>query len=150
MENRERYSKGGHTVLDIKYNYVWKTKYGYKILEKEIGQRLRVIIQECCVKYGLIIETGNIRSDHIHILVKAPGYMSPSKIAQVLKGKSSYILQREFPELKKRYWGQHLWARGYFCATVGAVTEEASKKYIEEQDNENDNFKIWDQDLSCN
>jgi len=119
-------------------------------LEKEIGQRLRIIIQESCVRYGIVIETGTIRSDHIHILIKAPGYMSPSKISQVLKGKTSYILEREFPELKKRYWGQHLWARGYLCATVGAVTEETIKKYIGEQDNENDNFKIWDQDLFCN
>jgi REP element-mobilizing transposase RayT len=52
--------------------------------------------------------------------------VSPAKIAQYLKGKSSYRLLREFPELKKRYWGSHLWGRGYFCCTVGAVTEEGA------------------------
>jgi putative transposase len=62
---------------------------------------------------------------------------------QLLKGKSSKMLQEEFGELRKRYWGQHLWARGYFCRTVGAVTEEMIKAYIEDQRNEgNDNFKI--------
>ncbi|MFN9253583.1 MAG: transposase [Holosporaceae bacterium] len=45
-------------------------------------------------------------------------------MAQYFKGKSSYRLQREFPSLKKRYWGSHLWSRGYFCCTIGAVTEE--------------------------
>lgn len=53
-------------------------------------------------------------------------------------------MQDEFPELKKRYWGQHMWARGYFCGTVGEVDEETIKKYIETQGQEdgNDNFEI--------
>ncbi|MFN9253355.1 MAG: IS200/IS605 family transposase, partial [Holosporaceae bacterium] len=64
------------------------------------------------------------RVDFRYILVSAPSYLSPAKIAQYFKGKSSYRLQREFPSLKKRYWGSHLWSRGYFCCTIGAVTEE--------------------------
>ncbi|MBA1336904.1 MAG: hypothetical protein HPY66_3340 [Firmicutes bacterium] len=53
------------------------------------------------------------------------------------------MLQDDFPELKKRYWGQHLWSRGYFCATVGSVTEEMIKQYIENQGRqENNDFKI--------
>jgi putative transposase len=47
----------------------------------------------------------------------------------------------EFEELKRRYWGQHLWARGYFCSTVGTVTDEIIKKYIEEQRWEDDGGK---------
>lgn len=67
-----------------------------------------------------------------------------SKIVQYLKGRFSRLIQDEFPELKKRYWGQHLWARGYFCATVGSVTEETIKKYIENQElgSQEDIFKI--------
>ena len=64
-----------------------------------------------------------------------------------LKGKSSHKLQKEFPELRKKYWGQHLWARGYFCTTVGAVTEELIKEYIENQDEEDKHFKIWDEQV---
>jgi len=61
-----------------------------------------------------------------------------------MKGRSRGILQDEFPQLKKRYWGQHLWARGYFCASVGAVDEETIRKYIESQQWEDpgENFKI--------
>jgi len=53
----------------------------------------------------------------------------------------SEVFVEEFPELRKRYWGQHLWARGYFCATVGAVTIKA---YIENQkwDDDDQGFKI--------
>lgn len=58
------------------------------------------------------------------------------------------MIQDEFPHLKKRYWGQHLWARGYFCATVGTVTDEMVKAYIEQQEREapEENFKIIDED----
>ena len=61
------------------------------------------------------------------------------------QGKSSYRLQREFRELQKTYWGRHLWARGYFGATVGAVTEEQVKQYIENQADEPRSFKVWDE-----
>jgi putative transposase len=51
------------------------------------------------------------------------------KLVQYIKGRSSGRLQEKFPELRKRYWGQHLWARGYFCATGGAVDEGTIKAY---------------------
>jgi putative transposase len=59
-----------------------------------------------------------------------------------VKCNTSLFLQDEFQELKKRYWGQHLWGRGYFCTTVGPVTEEMIKAYIENQHDENDSIKI--------
>lgn len=61
-----------------------------------------------------------------------------------IEGRSSKLLQEEFPELKKRYWGQHIWGRGYFCGTVGAVDQKTIEEYIETQGNEegNENFKI--------
>jgi putative transposase len=63
---------------------------------------------------------------------------------QYIKGRSSRMLQDEFPHLKKRYWGQHLWARGYFCATAGTVTEEMIRQYIENQptDGPEDAFQV--------
>ena len=64
---------------------------------------------------------------------------------QYLKGKSSYRLQSEFPQLRKKYWGRHLWGRGYFGSTVGVVTEEQIKQYIENQSDEPGTFKVWDE-----
>lgn len=77
-------------------------------------------------------------------MIECPPQLEPSKIAQYLKGRSSRLLQKEFPHLKKRYWGQHLWARGYFCATVGTITDQIIRDYIENQqtDGDEDNFKI--------
>jgi putative transposase len=70
--------------------------------------------------------------------------MAPAKLVQYLKGRLSRRLQDEFGDLRKRYGGQHLWARGYFCASVGAVDEDTIKKYIESQrwDDEDQGFKI--------
>lgn len=76
---------------------------------------------------------GAVSPDHIHLLLSAPPILSPSKMVQYIKGRSSRHLQAEFSELRKRYWGQHMWARGYFCATVGAVDEAMIKAYIESQ-----------------
>jgi putative transposase len=61
-----------------------------------------------------------------------------------IKGKSSRKLQMEFPELKKRYWGQHFWARGYFGVSVGNVNQEEVQRYIEDQEthHKKDNFNI--------
>jgi len=145
--DKERYQRGAHTVLDIQYHFVWKTKYGFPVMRGEFAQRIRMIIAQTCVEKKLSIIRGNVRADHIHMLIRAPGDVSPSKIMNLIKGKSSYRLQREFPEIRKKYWGQHIWARGYFCATVGAVTEETIKKYIEDQQDDPGNFKIWDEVL---
>ena len=63
----------------------------------------------------------------------APPQLTPAKLVQFLNGRSSRMLQHEFGHLRRRYWGQHLWARGYFCATVGVVDEKAVMTYIESQ-----------------
>jgi putative transposase len=143
--SKDRYRRGAHTVTDFKYHFVWKTKYSYEILKGAIGLRLRDIIRDICVDNKLDIINGNVRSNHVHVLLRAPSHLSPAKIVQFLKGKSSYRLQREFHELQKTYWGRHLWARGYFGSTVGAVTEEQVKKYIEDQSDEPGTIKVWDE-----
>ena len=135
------YRKGGHTQYDLKIHLVWITKYRYKLLNGAIGYRLRELIREGCEARNIEIVEGNIRSDHVHLLLSIPPSMSVSQVAQYLKGRSSHLLQDEFPQLKRRYWGQHMWGRGYFCATVGNVTEEMIREYIKNQDDD-ENFQV--------
>jgi len=140
------YQKGSHTKHEINYHFVWVTKYRYHILTGKIAQRMRELLIQGCQARGMTIVKGYVSKDHVHMLVSCPPDLSPSKIAQYLKGRSSRLIQEEFPELRKRYWGQHLWARGYFCATSGSVTDEMIQDYINhhsEQDNVND-FKVED------
>ena len=141
------YNHGSHTIHDIKYHFVWTTKYRYKVLGGKISLRLRELLVQGCSARGMTIIEGNIGKDHVHMLVSCPTNMAPSKIAQYLKGRSSRLIQDEFPELKKRYWGGHLWVRGYFCATVGSVTKEAIQNYISNQFEQGDSnhFKIDDE-----
>jgi putative transposase len=140
------YRKGAHTVHDLKYHFVWVTKYRYKVLQGEIGVRARDIIREVCMANEIIIIKGHVSADHIHLYVSAPPRLSVSKMMQYIKGKTSRRIQQEYPSLRKRYWGQHLWARGYFCATAGSVTDEMIQAYIEQQDKPpEDTFRVADE-----
>ena len=67
--------------------------------------------------------------------------MAPSQVMQAIKGKTSHRMLRDFRTLEKKFWGRHLWARGYFVASSGNVTDELIAKYIEDQDIEPDEGK---------
>ncbi len=138
------YRHSAHAVYDIKYHVIWVTKYRYKVMRGRVAERARELIRQICQAREVVIVRGAISPDHIHMLLSVPPNLAPAKVVQYIKGRSSRLLQAEFPELGKRYWGQHLWARGYFCATVGAVDEETIKHYIESQrwDEEDQGFKI--------
>ena len=136
------YQTGGHSKFDIKYHFVWVTKYRYKILDKSIGQRLKMLLIQSCQSRGITIVSGHIAKDHVHILVSCPPSLSPAKIEQHQKGRSSKKLQSEYPQLRKQYWEQHLWARGYFCVTAETKTDEMIKNYIEKHDDADNNFTV--------
>jgi len=138
------YRQSAHAVYDIKYHVIWVTKYRYKVMRGRVAERARELIRQICQAREVVIVRGAISPDHIHMLLSVPPQLAPAKVVQYIKGRSSRLLQEEFPELGKRYWGQHLWARGYFCATVGAVDEETIKHYIETQrwDEDDQGFKI--------
>ena len=133
-----------HTKFDNKYHIIWITKYRKKVLKGDIGIRTRDITRQVCERFGVEIIRGNISPDHVHIFVSIPPQYSVSKVIQNIKGRSSRILQQEFPSLRKEYWGRHFWAIGFFCATSGNITDEVIMKYIEEQGNqkEDDIFQI--------
>ena len=140
------YKKNSHAVYDIKYHVIWGTKYRYKVLSGQIAYRTRELIRQGCEARGITILQGSVGKDHIHLLISCPPSLALSKIMQYLKGRSSRLLQDQFPDLKMKYWGQHLWARDYFCATVGNVDEETIRSYIANQfsGEKNDRFRIED------
>ena len=136
-------NKISHVQYDMEYHIVWTTKYRYAVLTGHIAERARELIRQSCNSMDVKIIKGSVGKEHIHLLVSCPPSLSISKLVQQLKGKTSRRLQQEFRELKNRYWGQHLWASGYFCRTVGTVTEKIIKDYIENQSDEYDeSFKI--------
>ncbi len=139
-----KYRYGSHTVYNIEYHFVWVTKYRYQVLVGEIGERVRELVRQSCESHEIRIVKGAVSKDHVHILVSAPPTMAPSEIMRRIKGRTSSKLFEEYPTIKKRYWGRHFWARGYFCATVGQMTEEMVKEYLEHhfEPNPDDKFKM--------
>lgn len=142
----ENYRKTSHCTYDIKYHIVWITKYRKPILTGKIAQETREIIRIVCASNDVQILAGHVGKDHVHMLVSVPPHLSPSKLVQYMKGNSSHKLQMEYKELNKQYWGRHLWARGYFVASSGNVTDEIIAEYIRNQDLEerknSDNFDV--------
>ena len=138
------YRKGSHTQHRCHYHFVFIPKYRKPILRGEIGERLRDLIREVCKAHDIEILKGHIRPDHVHLLLSAPPTMSPSRVMNAVKGRTSNRLMREYRRLHREFWGRHLWARGYFVATSGNVTDDILKKYIEDQDVEpqDDDFKV--------
>jgi len=125
------YRYWSHTVFKIEYHFVFVTKYRYQILKGDVGYKVRDLIKQTCDMFEIEIKKWVVSADHVHIFVSAPPNLAPSEIMRRIKGRSSRKLFEYFPELRKRYWGQHIWARGYFCVTSGEVTKEMIKNYIE-------------------
>lgn len=145
------YRKGSHTLFDLKYHIVWITKYRKPILTAKRSLRVRELIREICRAHTVEILKGHISKDHVHLFVSVPPQLSVSTLTQYLKGKTSRKLLQEDKQLSKIYWGQHLWARGYFAVSSGTVTDEAIMEYItnqdEDQEKRGDEFSILDAGL---
>ena len=125
------YRYGSHTVFNIKYHFVWVTKYRYKVLVGDVATRVRDLVRQTCEAFEIQIIKGVVSKDHIHLYMSAPPTMAPSEIMRRIKGRSASKLFEDFPKLRKRFWGRHFWARGYFCVSSGQITDEMIKIYLE-------------------
>ena len=125
------YSTAGHTTFYHRYHVVWATKYRYKVMQGDVRKRIRTIIHQTCNEMGVHIVRGVLAHEHVHMFISVPPKLALSTVMQRIKGRSSRKIQMEFPQLRKRYWGQRFWARGYFSTTSGNVTDDVIEKYLE-------------------
>lgn len=130
-----QYDKGKHCVFYHHYHVVWSTKYRFKVLQGDIQQRVREIIRRVCSENDVDIISGVVSIDHVHMFISMPPKLSMSDFMRKMKGRSSFLIQREFPALEKRYWGQSFWGRGYFSTTNGAITEDVVLQYLKDHIN---------------
>ena len=130
--------------LGLQVSYRVDNKVPISCVGRRCRARARELLREIARAHEMTIYAGAINRDHVHMLIGIPPHLSVSRAVQFLKGKSSHKLLSEYQSLRKRYWGQHLWGRGYWVATSGNVTDEVWKKYIEDQKPEvpDDNFKV--------
>ena len=128
--NTRRLKKLSHSVYECKYHIVFCPKYRYKILQADVLNYVTEKIYRLCrQKEGVEVLELNVQPDHVHIVLSIPPKYSVSEVMGFLKGKLALGLCDHFPELKRRYWGRHVWSRGYCVTTVG-LDEEAIRKYV--------------------
>ena len=131
-----RYTHGRTCVYNINYHIVWCVKYRRKVLSQKISERLYELCHEIAKAKGFTIV--NIKAgenDHVHCFVSAPPKISITQIVKYLKGISGNRLLEEFPELRKSLWKGHLWNGSYFVETIGSISEDNIRRYIERQKN---------------
>ena len=126
-----RYAKNAGAVFSLKYHIVWCPKYRRPVLTPPIDGRLRQVLGEVASEYDMTFHAIEIMPDHVHVFVEADPTLGVAEIVNRLKGKSSRVLRDEFPALRSRL--PTLWSRSYFAATVGSVSEETIRRYIESQ-----------------
>jgi putative transposase len=126
------YSKTSHTVFYHRFHIVWITKYRYRVLSGDLRVRVRQIIAQTAEEIGIRIVNGVLSADHVHIFAEIPPHISVSEFVKIAKGRSSRKIQSEFPDIRKKYWGCHFWARGFFSSTSGNITDDVINAYINE------------------
>ena len=130
--------KHGRTcVFNINYHIVWSTKYRRKVLTPNIERRLKEILIDVGKQKGFEIEEIEVGlQDHVHVFVSAIPKISISYIAKMMKGISGRLLLKEFPEITKKLYNGELWNPSYYVETIGSISEEAIRKYIQNQEKE--------------
>ncbi len=129
-----KYRKASHVTYDCRYHIVWITKYRRKILSEEIQKRLNILLHGIAKELYINIISVGIEEDHVHIYCSIPQSQHLPYVLQMFKGRTSKIIREEFSfYLKQFYWKPFLWAVGYFIATVGEITHDTIKRYVENQ-----------------
>lgn len=125
--------KGCHSVYCIQFHLVFCVKYRRKVLTSTISKRLKSLILDIASKFDVKIIEQETDMDHIHILFASKPSVTLSKFINSLKSVTSRMIRKEFPEVKKVLWKDKFWSPSYFLASVGQVTLDDVKKYVENQ-----------------
>ena len=128
---RDRYSKNTGAVFSLKYHVVWCPKYRRSVLTPPVDGRLKELLAEVAAEHGMTIHAAEVMPDHVHLFVESDPTLCVAEIVNRFKGRSSHVLRQEFPSLRSRL--PTLWSRSYFASTVGAVSEQTIRRYIEAQ-----------------
>jgi putative transposase len=129
-----RFKRLSHSLYECKYHVVFCPKYRYRIFKEEVGEYTK---QEICrlsqQKDQVEVLEVNVQPDHVHLVVSIPPKYAVSEFMGYLKGKLALRLFQKYEHLGRRYWGRHLWSRGYCVSTIG-LDEEKIRKYVKWQE----------------
>jgi putative transposase len=129
-----QFKRLAHSIYECKYHIVFCPKYRYRILRDEVAEYTRQQIYRLCQqKDKLEVLELNVQVDHVHLVMSIPPKYAVSNVMGYLKGKLALRIFDRYEKLSRRYWGRHLWARGYCVSTIG-LDEEKIRKYVKWQD----------------
>ena len=133
-KNEYKWRTGRSCIFKHSYHLVFVTKYRRDVFTNEMLERLHRVFLETCEQMDGELFEFNGEDDHVHLLISVPPKISLSNFISKLKGKSSYVLRKEFwDELKLKLWGKHLWSPSYCSVTCGGAPLEVIKTYLENQ-----------------
>lgn len=115
------------------YHFVWIPEHRKNILVGRVAECTKEVLKNILEELGCEPITVEVMSNHVHVFALCPPRHSPAYVANYLKGKSARRVLQRFPELKSESERGKLWSRSYFVATVGNVTADVVKRYVEEQ-----------------
>ena len=124
-----------HSVSALQYHFVFCPKYRKPLLIERVDGRLKEIIYSLGKEKDWDVQSLEVMPDHVHMLLAADPKWSPSEIMKFVKGRSSFMLRKEFPILKEIVKDM-LWTHSFFVCTVGGSNEDVVKRYIETQKKE--------------
>lgn len=128
------FKKLSHSIWECKYHIVFCPKYRYRIFEGQIGEYAKQQVYHLSRQKDLVeVEDISVQPDHIHTILSVPPKYAISDIMGFLKGKMSLNLFHRYEPLGRRYWGRHLWSRGYCVSTIG-LNEDQIRKYVRWQE----------------
>ena len=124
----------GTCVYNINYHVVWSVKYRRKILYAEIEKYLKELVHQIATDKGFTVHLFEVgEGDHIHCFISGPPKLSVTDIVKYLKGITGRKLFEQFPEIREKLWKGQLWNHSYYVRTIGSVSEENIRRYIEQQ-----------------
>jgi len=124
---------GRTVVYNVNYHIVWSTKYRRDVLTGDIEAALREVIVETAVEKGFIIKSMEVMPDHVHVFASAHPKIAPSYMIKMLKAVSGRKLLLAFPVLRKTMYRGHLWNPSTYVETIGHISEDTIRRYIEDQ-----------------
>lgn len=127
----DRYAKNAGAVFSLKHHLVWCPKYRRSVLRHPIDARLKALFAEIAAEPGMTLHAVEVMPDHVHLFVESDPTLCVAEIVNRFKGRTSRVLRQEFSSRRSRLPTR--WRRSYFAATVGAVSENTIRRYIEAQ-----------------
>ena len=130
----KNYKSKNHSKFILTYHIIFVCKYRKKLLIK-YGEDVKQIMYDISKRYDFDIKEMAVDKDHIHMMISSVPKISLLQIVRVLKQQSTIQMWRRYAsELKKQYWKENtFWTDGYFCSTIGEVSSETLKHYIQNQ-----------------